>query len=462
MFNQKNEDKSLKYESLTIKEQMLGIKSSKALPDDFYEKVLECELSLKEKFDMEILGTLIQYYSLAVEHFGSIGDEKKCAEYNESLNLLFKQMEVKKYMKEGKNIELNAKKEKIIKKMKIAGKKVDFNVAKKIINEKENKQIKSGKSIILKEIFNQALSFKQKLEKKKKKYKLKLNLENINTSMIPTDKKSKKILPILKNKNDNNPINRKRISKSTKIKKNKNIFEESTINNNFQNSFKSEQKLFINDISKIKSKSKLNLNDISDEKTKNDFFESKDESEDLLSSFELNINDESSDGKINFVPKSSNVLPFVNKRDDITKFTEKKNFQKKIKSIISEYMKEYYTFYMKNTIDKIIKEYQKYSYNLSEDLITEEINYYNQERQMEYLRDEDDNEGYKEQIEAILENIKNEKGKKINDIYNKYNENIKLINDKYLHHSNDNFNYGQIEILQEKVKLEINSLFSFF
>ena len=55
---------------------MMGVKSSKPLPKDFYEKVLECEMSLKEKFDMEILGTLIQYYSLAVEHFASIGNQK--------------------------------------------------------------------------------------------------------------------------------------------------------------------------------------------------------------------------------------------------------------------------------------------------------------------------------------------------------------------------------------------------
>ena len=87
------------------------------------EKVLECELSLKEKFDMKVLGTLIQYYSLAVEHFGSIGDDKKCQEYNENLNLLFKQMEVKKYMEEGKNIEHNVKKEELKKEMKSAEKK---------------------------------------------------------------------------------------------------------------------------------------------------------------------------------------------------------------------------------------------------------------------------------------------------------------------------------------------------
>ena len=449
MFNQSNGDKKPKYESLTVKEQMMGIKSSKSLPEDFYEKVLECELSLKEKFDMQILGTLIQYYSLAVEHFGSIGDEKKCAEYNESLNLLFKQMEIRKYMKEGKNIEINAKKEEINKEMKIAENKIDTESVKKIIKEKENKQIKAKNSIILKEIFNQAMSFKQKLENKKKKYKLKLsNLENNNSSMISKDKKSINKLPILKNINDDNPINKKRISKSEKYRKNKKLFEESTYDNTFHNSFKSEKKLIIKDISKIKSKSLLNSNDISYEKIKNEFIEADD-----LSSIDLNICDDSSDMKINLISQSSKTLPALNKTDDITKITEKKNFQKKIKAIISQYMNEYYLFYMKNTIEKIVKDYEKYSYNISEELINEEVNFYNQERQMEYLRDED--ESYKDQIEGILENIKSEKEKKLNDIYEKYNENIKIINDKYLSDSNNNLNSNKIEILKEKLKLEL-------
>ena len=178
MNNHSNGGNNSKYESLSIKEQMLGVKSSQSLPDDFYEKVLECELSLKEKFDMNILGQLIQYYSLAVEHFGSIGDDKKCEEYNENLNLLFKQMEIRKYMKEGNNIELNVKKEEIKQELKEAEKNVDLNKVKQIIKGKNSKQIKSGKSIVLKEIFNQTLAFKQKLENKKKKYKQKLNLEN--------------------------------------------------------------------------------------------------------------------------------------------------------------------------------------------------------------------------------------------------------------------------------------------
>ena len=329
MFNQSNGDKKPKYESLTVKEQMMGIKSSKSLPEDFYEKVLECELSLKEKFDMQILGTLIQYYSLAVEHFGSIGDEKKCAEYNESLNLLFKQMEIRKYMKEGKNIEINAKKEEIKKEMKIAENKIDTESVKKIIKEKENKQIKAKNSIILKEIFNQAMSFKQKLENKKKKYKLKLsNLENNNSSMISKDKKSINKLPILKNINDDNPINKKRTSKSEKYRKNKKLFEESTYDNTLHNSFKSEKKLIIKDISKIKSKSLLNSNDISYEKIKNEFIEADD-----LSSIDLNICDDSSDMKINLISQSSKTLPALNKTDDITKITEKKNFQKKLRQL---------------------------------------------------------------------------------------------------------------------------------
>ena len=437
MNKQSNGEKISKYESLSIKEQMQGIKSSQALPEDFYEKILECELSLKEKFDMQILSTLIQYYSLAVEHFGSIGDAKKCEEYNENLNLLFKQMEVRKYMKEGKDIELNAKKEKLKNEMKKAENLIDSNVAKKIIKGKERTSIKSGKSIIVKEIFSQALNFKQKLENKKKKYKLKLNFENLNTSMISKTQKSNTNIPLIHKK-----------SKSTKNKRNKNSFSETTIDDTLNNSFKSEKNKKPN-LLKIKSKSFLNSNDFSSDK----IIGSKEETDGFLSSIEINLCDESNDIKLNLTSRSSKILPSLDKNDDITKLTGKKTFQKKIKLIISDYMQEYYNLYMKNNLNKIIKEYEKYSNDLSEELINEEINYYNQERQMEYLRDED--ESYKDQIEGTLENIKSEKEKKLNDIYEKYNENIKIINDKYLSDSNNNLNSNKIEILKEKLKLEL-------
>ena len=437
MNKQSNGEKISKYESLSIKEQMQGIKSSQALPEDFYEKILECELSLKEKFDMQILSTLIQYYSLAVEHFCSIGDAKKCEEYNENLNLLFKQMEVRKYMKEGKDIELNAKKEKLKNEMKKAENLIDSNVAKKIIKGKERTSIKSGKSIIVKEIFSQALNFKQKLENKKKKYKLKLNLENLNTSMISKTQKSNTNIPLIHKK-----------SKSTKNKRNKNSFSETTIDDTLNNSFKSEknkkQNLLI-----IKSKSFLNSNDFSSDK----IIGSKEETDDFLSSIEINLCDESNDIKLNLTSRSSKILPSLDKNDDITKLTGKKTFQKKIKSIISDYMQEYYNLYMKNNLNKIIKEYEKYSNDLSEELINEEINYYNQERQMEYLKDEDDS--YRDQIEGAIKNIKIERENKINDIYEKYNKNIEILNNKYLQNPNNNFSANDIEIMKEKMKLEL-------
>ena len=437
MNKQSNGEKISKYESLSIKEQMQGIKSSQALPEDFYEKILECELSLKEKFDMQILSTLIQYYSLAVEHFGSIGDAKKCEEYNENLNLLFKQMEVRKYMKEGKDIELNAKKEKLKNEMKKAENLIDSNVAKKIIKGKERTSIKSGKSIIVKEIFSQALNFKQKLENKKKKYKLKLNLENLNTSMISKTQKSNTNIPLIHKK-----------SKSTKNKKNKNSFSETTIDDTLNNSFKSEKNKKPN-LLKIKSKSFLNSNDFSSDK----IIGSKEETDDFLSSIEINLCDESNDIKLNLTSRSSKILPSLDKNDDITKLTGKKTFQKKIKSIISDYMQEYYNLYIKNNLNKIIKEYEKYSNDLSEELINEEINYYNQERQMEYLKDEDDS--YRDQIEGAIKNIKIERENKINDIYEKYNKNIEILNNKYLQNPNNNFSANDIEIMKEKMKLEL-------
>ena len=437
MNKQSNGEKISKYESLSIKEQMQGIKSSQALPEDFYEKILECELSLKEKFDMQILSTLIQYYSLAVEHFGSIGDAKKCEEYNENLNLLFKQMEVRKYMKEGKDIELNAKKEKLKNEMKKAENLIDSNVAKKIIKGKERTSIKSGKSIIVKEIFSQALNFKQKLENKKKKYKLKLNLENLNTSMISKTQKSNTNISLIHKK-----------SKSTKNKRNKNSFSETTIDDTLNNSFKSEKNKKPN-LLKIKSKSFLNSNDFSSDK----IIGSKEETDDFLSSIEINLCDESNDIKLNLTSRSSKILPSLDKNDDITKLTGKKTFQKKIKSIISDYMQEYYNLYMKNNLNKIIKDYEKYSNDLGEELINEEINYYNQERQMEYLKDEDDS--YRDQIEGAIKNIKIERENKINDIYEKYNKNIEILDNKYLQNPNNNFSANDIEIMKEKMKLEL-------
>ena len=304
-----NKNEPEKIESLSIKEQMLGVKSTKPLPKDFYEKILECEMSLKEKFDMGILGTLIQYYSLAVEHFGSLGDDKKCAEYNENLNLLFKQIEVKKYMDEGNNIESNAKKDEVKQEMHVAEQKITKSAVKSILKNKEKKQTKSGKSVVLKEIFNQTMNFKKKLEEKKKKYKLKLNLENINTSIIPKAQKSKKKLPsILRNKTEKNMIVTKKVSRSTKNKKSKNAFEEMFYDLEFpkaQNSFRFPKYKNIFDLfekKKNENKSILNMNDISNEESNKNLLDLKNKivinDNSLINKDEINDNTNDDDDEL--------------------------------------------------------------------------------------------------------------------------------------------------------------------
>jgi hypothetical protein len=476
----KNKNESQKMESLSIKEQMMGIKSTKPLPKDFYEKVLECEMNLKEKFDMEILGTLIKYYSLAVEHFGSIGDEKKCAEYNENLNLLFKQIEVKKYMNEGNNIESNAKKEEIKKEMKRAEKKITDNTVKSILKEKEKKQTKSGKSVVLKEIFSQTMNFKKKLEEKKKRYK-KLNLININTSIIPKSQKSGKKLPsVLKKITEENVSKYYYKSKSSKNKKSKNIFKDMFYELEFSkllNSVRLPKYSNIFDLfnmKKVESKSILNSNDFSNDESNKNLMDLKnkininekemnikneinEDDDELILSLESNIGNDSSDLNLNLASQSCKILPYAFKSDKLkdisTKITQKRNFQIKIKENISEYCKGYLDYFMNNVADKIIKEYEKHSLDLSKELINEEINYFNQEKQMAFLIDDD--ETYKNQIKDILNGLKIEAENKKNELFQAYEKKLNEINKSYSININSIFGCHDIEMLKEKLKLNI-------
>ena len=473
--NNKNNQEII--QSLSLKEQMMGVKSTKPLPKDFYEKVLECEMALKEKFDMEILGTLIKYYSLAVEHFGSIGDAKKCEEYNENLNLLFKQVEVKKYMKEGNNIESNAKKEEIKQEMENAEKKITTKTVKSILKDKTKKHTKSGKSVVLKEIFNQTMNFKKKLEEKKKRYQ-KLNLININTSAIKSQKSGKK-LPSVLNKISEEKLNRYNfISKSTQNKKSKNVFEDMFYDLEFSKHLKSaflpkySKFYYLFDNKKLDTKSIINVNEISNDesnkilidlKNKINFNNEKnttnnEDEDELILSLESNIGDESSDINLNIASKSCKVLPLAFKSDNIkdirTKITKKKNFQLKIKEELSEYCQGYLDYFMDNISDKIVEEYEKNSYNLSNELINEQINLFNQEKQMTYLINDDD-ETYKNQINDIIKGLKVEAENKKSEIFNKYFELLKGINDKYSLNTNTIFGCHEIEMLKEKLKLDI-------
>ena len=141
------------------------------LPKDFFETVLDCEVKLKEKFEMKVLQKLIDYYSLAVGYYESINDPKYMI-YNQSLTLLFSQPEVKKYLSGG-NIKLKLKKENIQKIINDVDKKITTENVKNFIRRKKTVDSKKKvDNLINKDIDTQTSDFKKRLAEKKKKYKL--------------------------------------------------------------------------------------------------------------------------------------------------------------------------------------------------------------------------------------------------------------------------------------------------
>ena len=160
------------------KDLFFGKKSIKTLPDNFFEKILDAEMKLKTGFSNEVLQELINYYTIAIEYYESINDQRYLR-FSQSLNLLLSQPEVLKH------ISMQTKSGKI-KVMKEERKKIVLNeiekVDKKIVNNEAEKLIKSQNEIKLKEdeankLINddlnlQSENFKKRLEEKKKKIKL--------------------------------------------------------------------------------------------------------------------------------------------------------------------------------------------------------------------------------------------------------------------------------------------------
>ncbi len=48
----------------SLRDLMLGKKTVKSLPDNFFERVLELEIKLKKGFSMDVLQELVNYYSV--------------------------------------------------------------------------------------------------------------------------------------------------------------------------------------------------------------------------------------------------------------------------------------------------------------------------------------------------------------------------------------------------------------
>lgn len=63
--NQSDNDKISRHVRIpSLRDVMLGKKTVKSLPENFFEKVLELEIKLKRGFNMHILQELVNYYSV--------------------------------------------------------------------------------------------------------------------------------------------------------------------------------------------------------------------------------------------------------------------------------------------------------------------------------------------------------------------------------------------------------------
>ena len=182
----------------------------KALPPDFFEQVLICEIQMKRSFSMPLLQKLINYYSQAIEYYESICDPR-FARYSKSLQLLLMQPEVMKHItlqsSKGKiKVQKQERKKEIMDEL--------HNVDKKF--EKDNKDIHNliaqknapEKKEDINKVINNVLdeqtnNFKKKLEEKKKR-----KLLNLNEESGSNDKSNS-----IEEKNNNNKSKEKKIKK---------------------------------------------------------------------------------------------------------------------------------------------------------------------------------------------------------------------------------------------------------
>jgi len=190
----KKTNKKNKKESFRNK--VLGPPVVYKLPKNFFENVLELELKLREKFDIKILQELSKLYSTAIEYYESI-NSPKYIKYQQNLNLLFSDPEIKRHMMGGKKIEKEEKLLEFNNKLEQESKLITNKDIKKIIeNNKDNVDFNKN---IEKELNNQKDNFKKRKELKKKKYllstsditdtidsmvnKIKINDDDLNKSM---------------------------------------------------------------------------------------------------------------------------------------------------------------------------------------------------------------------------------------------------------------------------------------
>ena len=399
------------------------------LPKDFFETVLDCEVKLKEKFDMKVLQKLIDYYSTAVGYYESINDPKYMI-YNQSLSLLFSQPEVKQYLQSG-NIKLKLKKENIQKIIQECDKKVTTKEVKSFIRRKTTVDSKKTiNNLINKDMDTQTNDFKKRLAEKKKRYKL-------STSMGGSDNVGRAFKNIGLNINSEN----KNANKSIDLAPEKEFaFSEKDIPN-LNNAESPDKGSSTNNIQIVEGKN----NNILDELKKEDLKENGENKND-----ENNLND-SFENKLDLETKS-NKTKTINKGS--IKFTNKTMFLEKMKLHFDIYSNDYYDNFIKKISDQIIKDYTSNYNELTQTLMDSAVNYINQEKEMEFLLNSDSDESYKKEIGTIVQQLKDEENVTKEKLIAENNEKIEKLNDKYMGTLNAIQSGHELEMLKERFKLD--------
>ena len=424
------------------------------LPKDFFETVLECEVKLKEKFDMKVLQKLIDYYSTAVGYYESINDPKFMI-YNQSLTLLFSQPEVKKYISGG-NIKLKLKKENLQKIINECDKKVTTEKVKNFIRRKKSVDSKKQiNNLINKDMDSQTSDFKKRLAEKKKRYKL-------STSDIGATENFGKSLKNLGFNNINNH-NKSNQNLEFALEKDFDLSEKDVpnLNLNLNNNGSSSNNINrdSNNGKEIGNNSSKNMPQEGDALTSGtnnilDELKKEDMNNEIKGGDDNNLND-SFENKLDYNLETNNIS---NKNLPITKnnikFTNKTKFLEKMKLNFDIYSNDYYDNFIKKVADQIVNDYNKHFDELTQTVMDSAVNYLNQEKEMEFLLSSDSDEAYKNEIGTIIQQLKDEEIVTKDKLISDDREKLEKLNEKYLGTINMIQSGHELEMLKERFKLD--------
>ena len=444
------------------------------LPSEFFEKVLDCEVSLKEKFDPKIFFELINYYSKAIEYYESINDPKFLI-YNQALNFLFEQPEAKKFM-EGKDLAKEFRKKEIMKKFKQCEKIVTEEKVKSFMEKRTNEENikKSIDTLYNGDMDKQKNNFKKKMEEKRLKYQNKKvekeNSKNLENSNNEKEKENKENINSINNdkesnKNDNYNNKSENDDKGNELKEPKINDDEFKLGEDkelmeLENDGEEQEEISdidfnIDDVVELINIAKKESKDNIDNKGKKEDKENKDSGEDNKVTNNNNIKDKDKDKNkdIKEEQKSKSSNNTYSLKQSI-KLTNKTRFFEKLKDNFNVYFDGYYEYYMKNVIDTIIKDFEDNEAEVTKQVCDSGVNYLNQIKDMEYLLDnKDTEESYRKELGNIIKQLTEERQSIVDKIISENEAKIKKIGNKYSVNNS---------ILKEKFKLDTTKLINSF